>query len=502
VSEDSSRSGSESKSDTALSRAFGGPVDGRLSAGRVALLLLRPKVTLVRRVEKISWIGTGEFERRVSVTVNNTSALRRAEESGLSLDLYFLGLLPKSLFRDFDSRDAAGTSLALASRELDSRVAQSFLVALAHRRVPDLPEPSVSVWDRLFLSCYRFPNETPPMSPDEVSRWAASLGDEDLSQHRVEGLDHEDGKWWAQASADPIWAWWLRRFVVNFAVLAHAADAKVPARAVIKYRWVELNPQANLGPRRERGLARERGGFGYRIPLYDFGRAASEHVHVLAPPETFLTDGVITRGLGRLDVRSRVALHSQSFYMGPRNRTRSPGLCRIHLRVLPEPRALLSPLQLLAAYSSLLMLGLTVLQGTTNLAAHIRTSLDALVALAFFLPSLVLPLLFKRDEHDLRWRLLQGWRDLVLVLFASLPVTLVLLLSVPSSGARRWILTGVFATLSIYVWWLALRLLEDARRVNDVRRQVEKLELKPAKGQRVDRPTGHAPTEQRPITEP
>jgi len=474
-----------------MSEALSGDLDARFRAGQVAARLVAPGVTMGRRVERIRWIGAHRFERRMSLDIDQTRADSVAERLGLRLDLYFVGLLPKQLLPDFDLRDAQGSALVVAGRGLDSRFGQALLIALAARHMDDFEMPTSRVWERIFVSVHRFPGPTPPVSTEPLRRWARALAFEDLSSRGVMPLSDADTVWWARACDSSDWVWWLRRLVLNFPVLGHRPPDG-PVRTLLKTRWEDNNPEANHGPRSEASLAAARSGLGYLVPVYDLGRAASEHVHLLAAPETFFTGGVVLRNVGRrhdVKVRSRSSLTQHSFYLAhePRRPGRRGGprpwvgLASLQVRVWPNPRAFVLALRLIGLYSLLLMGIITAMQ-LFNLPARLSSNLDAVAALVFFLPSIIFPILLHRDENEVRWVLLTGWRNVAFRVFAPLPLNFALFMAVPSTEVGRWILFACFLATTLYLAWAVSALYADTDVIRFAHRRASELERGPSKG--------------------
>lgn len=117
----------------------------RLRVGEVVSALVRRGTTIERRVKELRVRDLQKFERLAEVDLVLNVARSVATASHIALNFAFVGVAPKSLFYDLKIQTGYGTNVSLASREVDSRLAQSFLVPLAIRE--GLTMPSVPVWD-------------------------------------------------------------------------------------------------------------------------------------------------------------------------------------------------------------------------------------------------------------------------------------------------------------------------------------------------------------------
>jgi hypothetical protein len=205
--------------------------------------------------------------------------------------------------------------------------------------------------------------------------------------------------------------------------------------------------------------------------LYDFGRAASEHVEVLAPDGTFISGGLIYKRDVRVPTRARYSLTRQHHYLSGRQK-RDPGMCILNLRLVADPRGFLSPLRALAVFSSFLMLLLTSLQAFANAVLLVDGSLDAFTALMLFLPALLLPYIFASGEHDVRWKMLSPWRLLAFGVFSPVPVAFVML-AFPSGDSAQWVWFALLTVMLMIVLVLHLSLERDASAISSQYRRAQ-----------------------------
>ena len=353
-----------------------------------------PGVSAKRRVETVRLIASNINERSTSVSLDLGSAQAEASKIGVAIDVCVVSLIPKSLMYEFDIHDASGGRLIVVDRHIDSMIAMCFLTWLGQRSKPNSGPPGEGIWKCLYQHCYKFPvNDNIPRN----AGFAAKLG---------EHLTGAEAEWWKSASSDEDWLEWLLLFHDMF-ILATPASGM---RMLVKYRKKSGKDPIRNGPVNRITARPASSHKTLAVRLYDLGRAESEHVHVVAPPGTFLTP-VLPFGRPRqpTEYRLRASRHEIVLYL----RGGHVGNVLFAANLWPEPRQFLAPLRYIARYVLLLVL-VASLAHMFDVARAVVSVADAYVAIAYFLPSLALGYIFRPgDDWEIRWDLQRPAREYV-----------------------------------------------------------------------------------------
>ena len=432
--------------------------------------------------------------RRVSLDFTLDSYLKVLGAEDLIGDLLPICLLPKGLFHELDVIRGAD-AVAVASRDIDSALGQALLALIGARESGQGP-PGKPVWDLLWLHCYRFPPDDDRfiLEPSDQQQWVKGIARSE--RFALTGTDLE---WWDKASESDAWVTWLVRLHRDFLFTVRLDAQPVQQHESFKVRWVDARPDAFLGATTNYSTGKNRGSFAYRIPIFDFGRARSEHVHIHAPHETFLTAPTLVRHLQKrvLAPRIRASRRRVSIYQSPQDASAGEelaiGTCDAEIQVWPSPRGFFSPMKSVCSYL-LVMLGSLFAVQLFRLVSDesgrdaLADNLDSITTLALFLPSLVLPLLFARDEQGMRWRLLEGWRSLIRWSFAPVTLAYATFMITPTDKYATVPWLSVFALLQgLYVVWMLiirLRIWVDSSEIDEAEALALEAERAPAKGAR------------------
>ena len=88
----------------------------RCDAGALVFRAVEPKTCLIRRVERIEWLGAFVFERNQSLHVDFQSVYAAPQCAKIEVDVLPVCLFPKAVFAEFDARARDGMPVRVASR--------------------------------------------------------------------------------------------------------------------------------------------------------------------------------------------------------------------------------------------------------------------------------------------------------------------------------------------------------------------------------------------------
>ncbi|CAB4735097.1 unannotated protein [freshwater metagenome] len=375
--------------------------------------LLEDPDWVIRRVETVTILSTSLRERRVSVDIDVTEVSRRARECGLDVEQPVcvpVSLLPKGLIFDFDARGNGGEPVSLANRAVDSEVAALLVVESAVHADPSLDEPPTSIGEILFMVTHSFPDE------DLIKGLGGADGTrvlENLSDYFGIPVDASDQSWWLQAWQQPQFSRDLRHFADHFVSLV-LLDLQGSSQ-ILKLRRLEQGSDSS------RVLAGDQvDPSDFSLAAYDVGRAASDHLRVVAPPGTFFTDAWLVRLTpGVLTYSERTALDRLAFY----THGVEPGAHFVYAKLWPQRGGFMRPAKYLSGYgAAVLILGALAEWWSSERWDHTRGFLwqlsgvsDAAATLALTLPTILVAYIVRDGEHDVRSRLLARWRALALL---------------------------------------------------------------------------------------
>lgn len=368
---------------------------------------------VVRRVETVTILSAALRERRVSVDLDVTEIARRASDNGLVQPERVsvpISVLPKGLIFDFDARDGSGEPLSLANRSQDSELAAAVMSESALRLDPTLDDPSPAVGELLYAIAHTFPSD------DFLRMLRAQDGAAvitELSSHFNVPVRQADRDWWLRAWAHSQIRSEINHYARNFISFV-LIDLREPSQ-VVKFRRLEQASDSS------RSLANgQPDASDFSLAAYDVGRAASEHLRVVAPPGTFFTDALLFRLTpGTLAYSERTAVDRLAFY----THGVEPGEHFVYAKLWPTRSGFMRPAKYLSGYGVVvLILGALADWWSADrwgpergFLWHLSDSSDAAAALVLTLPTILVAYIVRDGEHDVRAKLLATWRALALL---------------------------------------------------------------------------------------
>jgi hypothetical protein len=432
------------------------------------LSLLTDWTWVSRRVETIKLIGLDRRERQVSVDITVSEVRRRAQSFGLA-DYPELpvpiALLPKGLFLDFDVRDSAGGSVSVFNREQDSRLAQRAMTTTLAAQ-PALGYSKLTADDKADLSrllyeiAHRFPDEDDEQNlvdygePFEPPSFAAASS----AARRT---------WNTMFAFDPL-SGLVRDFAMNFApIIWFPLDGSLE---IVKYRRVEHVPEPKFRAISGDKSSLPEPSYPLSIHIPDVGRAAREHIRVVAPEGTFFGSSFLMPVRGALRVsflerltRDRSVLYTTGLRPGDYYML---GLLYAELPGFFTPAALLA-----ATTSAILLLGGGLQLAPLHIIERFQAQTDAAVTILVLIPTIFVAFLIRDNEHPIRRLLLRKARVSTLLLTILPLVVAVISLFVNFNGFAWWFGLGWIA-LGIIPVGVIIGLLTGRRALSSLRTRI------------------------------
>jgi hypothetical protein len=255
--------------------------------GKYFCALIDNPAWIRRRVETVKFVDMQRVERRVTLDIDMDRVQAHARDAGLILPSTKklpvpLTLLQKNLLLDIDVRDAAGSSLAIATSHEDSRAAHAMMLYRIKSARPELELPDVVI-----RKLYSVAKEMPSL--EDHATLTAGDGIRTVAAWRLDDGAHDPSDsdrtiWRDLFTIDPVLAT-VADFTHLFMPTIYLSHEE--GLTLVKYRYVE---QEMIMPRREWA---ERLGLSPSITLIEApaaGRAEREHLRVLAPEGASIID--------------------------------------------------------------------------------------------------------------------------------------------------------------------------------------------------------------------
>ncbi|MBH0129565.1 hypothetical protein [Salinibacterium sp. NK8237] len=384
----------------------------------------------------------------MSVDIDMLELRRRKELHQIETEVFIpLTIIPKGLLLDFDLHDSSGASISVIDRDEDSLIAQMIILCLIQDKLRLSPQAlPVSIHQSIYSAIHSFPDDAPE-EPEE---------DYETESETRTGIQpgSPDAALWDQIRADKTVSDYLELFTDNFILAARGAGEF--DRILIKYRRLENERDANVEFLSKR-VARhwfspKRWPFYPTKPSYpvilraqNVGRAAREHLRVVAPEGTFVAFALLVSPPSQgdqvvLQYASRVTTERAIFY----TKGVSPGDHYVVAALLPDMRGFSVPILWFSYIStSLLLLGsfADLLWGFVE---NLRNNLDPAVTLLVLIPSLLVAYVIRDNEHPARRRLLTSLRSIALSTLVPL-VLATLVLLIDEELLPSWVVGAVWA---------------------------------------------------------
>lgn len=434
---------------------------------------------ITRRIESIDIIDDKWIERHTSIQVS-TGAIARILSLPLDgRELWVpIGVNRKEYYLKFDLVDAAGASVPLAGRDVDSEFTAAALCSL----IPDPTESQLEAARELAFDMSGDKNSFLSLLPDKgqkVSDFAQLLSDHFCPVIRIQ----LDGRYKIYK---------MTRIEAHNPSLRNIGKKTCPIKSSSSKGDDSTEPQASgLGLKKTKVAVRESGKKQTKYPSISFiadfpyfGWAASEHVRVSSPEGTFFsslhfaseeekTYQITLRDLDRASIYHRSDLQQSSDSTRPEE---WPSTHRLAVTIMPNRHGGLRGTLLLTWYVVLVLIiagavGLTQyhfspaplsVNGSQakGIFEHLRG--EPALTLGVVFPSILVGYFYVSTESRPRWLMLRRWRNLATW---SLGTTLLMglyILGAPeeraSYQAMSWIsllagFASIFFAARVTIWW-------------------------------------------------
>lgn len=408
--------------DAAASSGEATPTTSDFAAAEIELVcdLLNDPDWISRRVESVTVLSSTLRERRMSIDVSVSGLKSRVAQFYDSPPASVrapVAVLRKGLIFDFDVRDHRGHAVSLSSRTVDSALAQAVMCHTGSEQRPARDrttgvqannDPTDTIEALLYELAYQFE----PLEDALIltrSDPAASL--DALATAMGQTLTQEDYDWWTLAWGSPTFRHFVHLFAEHF--LAVVEVRRSATNGIFKIRRLEPASDSTWGE--ETGQSKD-----LAIRFSELGRAASEHLRVIAPSGTFFTDPVLFRETpGEMEYEERIALDRVAIYA----HGVEPGETILHLKIWPKRSGFMRPATFLSGYGALVLLLGGLAERITQ--SHwgddqgflwkLSGSAGVAMTLLVSIPTILIAYLVRDGEHDIRSALLARWRSTALV---------------------------------------------------------------------------------------
>jgi hypothetical protein len=425
--------------------------------GRFLLRLDKDCSWILRRVETVEFLDDARLERRTTIDIDCAKLRLFAAEAGIQ-DCDELPIpiadLPKALLLDVDVRDREGNAVSVAVSDRDSAAAQlQMLACLATLDVPstaaqpahkiDPATLNADIHQKLFAIAVNHPEPSErtgledPTFGGEVAYWNIHAG-LTISQAEVD-------QWRSFFDYDEF-AEYVLKFSIQYMLMTSlgVADHEVQ---MIKLRHVEAHKRLTKPTLADKlGVS----SFFFLLDAPAAGRAAREHLRLVAPHGTFIDSiGFIALrdSPGAVGPRMRPPAsigRYQSRLTAERGVVYSKGVARASYTVIASLRPMVSQFVRPALYSvlaSLLLLaGGLACQIRWGTLSHRENSVEAAVTVLLVFPSIASAYLAREGEHQVLTSLL-GYPRIAVALSA---VATVAAAAVVVAGADHFVIEVVW----------------------------------------------------------
>ncbi|WP_133177422.1 hypothetical protein [Mycobacteroides abscessus] len=375
-----------------------------------------------RRVETVEFISRVAIERCVSLDIDVTELVRRAEKAGFVSPkrVYFpLTLLRKVILTDLDVRDEDNGVLSVVTSDQDSHAAHALLLEAARKAGFDPAGFRDTIVQKLYEIVFDSPSKADRIAIERGSR-IGGIGISAWSVRRGVNLETADQKLWNGLFSSRYFVAHAAQLTVNYLPIVSVATDAPPSR-VIKFRTVEpLTHPPKLDNLRQR-LGVSPGLFQIAAP--SVGRAQREHLQIVAPGGTFLVSSTLAvppdpsrRATGLAPqtagakYKRRLTLERAILY----SRETTPGPYLAYFGLKPSLQGFQAP-AIIALVLNFILLGFGAasqwLDGTLEKIAAEKS--ESAVTLLLFVPTLAIAYIVREGEHDIRAHLLYYLRWMV-----------------------------------------------------------------------------------------
>jgi hypothetical protein len=231
---------------------------------------------VLRRVETVRLVDLDRTERNVTLDIDVDAVAKFAKDAGLpegKTVVVPLALLEKGLQLDLDVKDGSGEALSLLTSEQDSHLSSA---AVAHVAGSLLTAPEI------FAKLYAISKHMP--SQDEISQIAGRAPGPVVSWALPKDSPDPAKDQWKALFQDSTFRGAVATFTVGYTPIA-----RLPVSAsveIVKFRYVSQGPVPNQTVGSWLGFRST----AYIVEAPSVGRAAREHLRVLAPEGTYLAE--------------------------------------------------------------------------------------------------------------------------------------------------------------------------------------------------------------------
>lgn len=450
----------------------------------------------MRRVETVTHLDAQRIERRTTLDIDCACLRDLARDAGggnATTLLVPIALLPKGLLLDIDVRDKTGAVVPVSVSDRDSSAATALMLArLAEIPGVDPAQLNPAIPQKLYDIASAMPKDDED-DEDGASDWSAlteAHGDDVLVDlWRIDPsltVSDADVEQWRDLFEDGEFSGLVLTFSLQY-MLMSTIDVRDNDVCTIKLRHVEVSELDSNNTLAERlGLS----AFYYLIDAPAVGRAAREHLRVVAPPGTFLQS--VTLVDLSVDVESQYKHLVPAFGAGRFQSRVTPERAVIYSKGLPEGSysvmvalrpalgGFVRPAIFSVGASLLLIVGGLWEEASRGVLTSGRFSIEAAVAILLIFPSLSTAYIAGEGEHELLRRLLTYPRvTLALSAIATVLAAGVVVIDVSRRATEIWWL--VAAVVNALVLTLLLC-------IHTVSRRSEKSVRKDYRKTRSDRP--------------